>query len=294
MQPLRHGAVGVISPFCMRAVTRPVPAEWPSLLCQRFSVTVSAALPRLSYARIHAAFQEPCVPRLPHVDAVDQCHRQSWLEAQLAARVTVVWTNNCVSMLSAKSHAPTGYHVRLHRMFHQAPDTVWQALVAYIRHANTAARKTLHGYIQRHQHLIRQPSQRRRPSWSLQSRGHCFDLESIYHELNQTYFANRVEARITWSRRPPQRARTSIRFGSYHARERLIRIHRLLDQPFVPRYVVENVVFHEMLHQLIPCQRVNGRWYVHSPEFRRQEQRFQYHRQAEQWKRRHLARLLRG
>jgi hypothetical protein len=49
-----------------------------------------------------------------------------------------------------------------------------------------------------------------------------------------------------------------------------------------------------MLHQLIPRQRVNGRWRAHPPEFRQQERRFPYHRQAEQWERRHLVRLLRG
>jgi hypothetical protein len=49
-----------------------------------------------------------------------------------------------------------------------------------------------------------------------------------------------------------------------------------------------------MLHELIPSQRVKGRWCIHPPEFRRHEQRFQYHWEAEQWKRRHLSRLLRG
>jgi hypothetical protein len=74
----------------------------------------------------------------------------------------------------------------------------------------------------------------------------------------------------------------------------MIRIHPLLDQPFVPRYVVETIVFHEMLHQLIPRQRVNGRWRVHPPAFRLQERRFPYYRQAKQWQHRHLARLLGG
>jgi predicted metal-dependent hydrolase len=112
--------------------------------------------------------------------------------------------------------------------------------------------------------------------------------------LNQTYFGNRIQARITWSRRSLRRPRTSICFGSYHTRDRLIRVHWLLDQPFVPRYVVESVVFHEMLHQLIPRRRVNGRWCVHPPEFRRQQRCFPYYQQAERWKRCHLRRLLCG
>jgi hypothetical protein len=178
-------------------------------------------------------------------------------------------------------------------MFLQAPDTVWQALIAYIRHTDGTARGVLRSYIQGHQEHRCRPVQSPQRSDVLLARGHHFDLAAIYHELNQTYFANRIEARITWSRRPPRRPRTSIRFGSYHTRDRLIRIHPLLDQSFVPQYVVENVVYHEMLHQLIPRRQVNGRWYAHPPEFRRQEQQFRYHWQAEQWKRRHLSWLLR-
>jgi len=234
------------------------------------------------------------VPSLITLDSTDQSHRQAWLSGQLAAQVTLIWTDNRSSMLSARGNAATGYQVRLHRMFRQAPEAVWRALVAYLRNAEATASRTLRAYI-RHQHLLivspQQPLQR--PPL-LQPRGRYFDLAAIYHDLNQNYFVNRVQAHITWSRRPPQRQRTSIRFGSYEERERLIRIHRLLDQSFVPRYVVENVVFHEMLHQLIPRQYMNGRWYVHPPEFRRQERRFLYHQQAEQWQRQHLNRLLRG
>jgi hypothetical protein len=67
-----------------------------------------------------------------------------------------------------------------------------------------------------------------------------------------------------------------------------------LDQPFVPQYVVASVVFHEMLHQLIPRQRVNGRWSIHPPAFRQQERQFLHYQRAKQWQRQYLARLLRG
>jgi hypothetical protein len=177
-------------------------------------------------------------------------------------------------------------------MFRHAPDAVWHALVAYIVHADTAARAMLRDYIQGQYHLIRRPPQ---PYWRrLSSQGRTVDLEAIYQELNQTYFANRIQAHITWMRRPPQRQRTSIRFGSYDEQRRLIRISRLLDQPFVPHYVVASVVFHEMLHQLIPRQCIDGRWYTHPPAFRQQERRFLHYQRAQRWQQRHLARLLRS
>ena len=227
-------------------------------------------------------------------DVADQDYRQAWLSSQLAAPVTLIWTENRSSMLSARGNATIGYQVRLHRIFLPAPDGVWRALVAYLRHADATASRTIRAYIQQQKFLlagIQPPLQQAR---LLQSLGRYFDLAAIYDALNQHYFINRVQASITWSRRPPQRQRRSIRFGSYQERDRLIRIHCLLDQSFVPRYVVENVVFHEMLHQLIPRQYLNGRWSVHPPEFRRQERRFLYYQQAEQWQRQHLGRLLRG
>ena len=238
--------------------------------------------------------QEPHVHSLIPTDTADQGHRQAWLSAQLAAHVTLIWTDNRSSMLSARGNAATGYQVRLHRMFQQAPDAVWRALVAYLRHAEVPASQTLRAYIRQQHPLIVGPQQPLpgTPLWP--SQGRYFDLAVIYQELNQHYFVNRVQAHITWGRRPPQRQRMSIRFGSYQERARLIRIHCLLDQSFVPCYVVENVVFHEMLHQLIPRQYLHGRWYVHPPDFRRQERRFLYHQQAEQWQRQHLDRLLRG
>ena len=227
-------------------------------------------------------------------DAAGQDHRQAWLNAQLAAPVTLIWTENRSSILSARGNAQMGYQVRLHHLFRQAPDAVWDALVAYLRHADTTASRTIRAYIRQQQPLLAgfQPPPQHSPL--LQSQGRYYNLEAIYDELNQHYFINRVQAQITWSRRPPQRERSSIRFGSYQERDRLIRIHSLLDQAFVPRYVVENVVSHEMLHQLIPRQYMNGRWSVHPPEFRRQERRFLHYQQAEQWQRQHLSRLLRG
>lgn len=124
--------------------------------------------------------------------------------------------------------------------------------------------------------------------------GRHVDLEAIYQALNRDCFDNRVQARIVWSRQPPRRPRRSIRLGAYDSRKRLIRIHPLLDQAFVPRYVIEAIMFHEMLHQLNPPRRINGRWSVHTPAFRRAERQFPYFEQAEAWRRRHVGRLLRG
>ena len=284
------------SPECMRPVADILLPSEVFATVKPCSVVGMLRDAPLSYGATPVSFllQEPPVHSLITTDAVDQGNRQAWLSAQLVAHVTLIWTDNRSSMLSARGNAATGYQVRLHQIFCQAPEGVWRALVAYLRYADASASQTVRAYIRQQQPLLASLQPPLQRTSALQPRGCYFDLGAIYHDLNHNYFVNRVQAHITWSRRPPQRQRTSIRFGSYQERDRLIRIHRLLDQSFVPRYVVENVVFHEMLHQLIPRQYMNGRCYVHPPEFRRQERRFPYHQQAEQWQRQHLARLLRG
>ena len=220
--------------------------------------------------------------------------RRLWLSQQLSAPVSLVWTDNRSVMISVKGNAAAGYHLRIQQLFRQAPEPVWRALVAHVRGTDAGASAILRQYVRDHQHLLKPANRRRAPARVLQPRGRHFDLEAIYQALNRDYFDNRVQARITWGRQPSRRPRRSIRFGVYNHKERLLRIHPLLDQAFVPRFVVENVVFHEMLHQLHPPQRINGRWSIHTPAFRHAERRFPHFERAEAWQRRHLARLLRG
>jgi hypothetical protein len=241
---------------------------------------------------LDATFQELGVRSATRIYSADGSALTAWLEQQLAAPVSVVVTDNRSSLVSVKHRSACGYHLRVHHMFCQAPKSVWRALAAYVRGSEGTARQVLDAYIEAQQHLIRPPAPRRLPR--LYPDGRFFNLEQIYQDLNRTYFDARVVADITWGRRSPHRPRRSIRFGSYDANQRLIRIHHLLDRSFVPQYFVESVVFHEMLHQLIPRQRINGRWSVHPPAFRQAEQRFPSYEQALQWQQRHLARLLQG
>ncbi len=55
---------------------------------------------------------------------------------------------------------------------------------------------------------------------------------------------------------------------------RTIRIHPLLDDSRVPRTFVEYIVFHEMLHAVVPSDRSSGRRYDHPEAFRVLERSF--------------------
>jgi predicted metal-dependent hydrolase len=82
--------------------------------------------------------------------------------------------------------------------------------------------------------------------------------------------------------------------GVYFHDQKVIRIHPALDDGRVPRYFVEMVLFHEMLHQVFPpaVDRA-GRRIVHGHEFRAAERRFPGYERARAWEKAHLHLLLR-
>ncbi len=134
------------------------------------------------------------------------------------------------------------------------------------------------------------PIRRRSPSRS--ARGHIYDLSKIFRRLNGLYFDGQVRARLEWGRVISKRARRSREFGAYYYDERLIRIHPVLDQSWVPIHVVESILHHEMCHQVCQEQIVEGRRIIHTAEFRRKEREYSHHEEANAWLDQNLIQLL--
>lgn len=219
------------------------------------------------------------------------------LERRLAAAagepVMLSITDNRRSMIR-HSRRDGLLRVRVHHMFVDAPAVVQEALIRYVVHADREASNLVGRYINDNLHRIRA---RRRQRTKLLTRGEHHDLLAIFRQLNDKYFEGRVDALITWARKPvrPKSApRKAIKLGSYSAVERLIAIHPVLDRSWVPRYFLAFVIYHEMLHHLIPAVRDNGRAALHPPVFREREKAFRLYERACTWERAHVARLLRA
>ncbi len=58
---------------------------------------------------------------------------------------------------------------------------------------------------------------------------------------------------------------------------------RTLDNPQIPQIVVELVLYHELLHKHHGLKWINGKCMAHTPEFRRNERKFKYYQEAQQW-----------
>jgi len=173
-----------------------------------------------------------------------------------------------------------------------ADPIVTRALARYIGSNDPAASRVLGVFIDSQQHRVR-PLARAPQTPLLETCGRHFDLQEIYDDLNDRYFAGTISARITWGQRCGKpRRRNSIKMGSYSVEERLIRVHRSLDRAFVPRYFVEWIVYHEMLHQVHQAELVNGRRQFHTPAFLADEARFEHYQRARAWERAHLDEIL--
>ena len=101
-------------------------------------------------------------------------------------------------------------------------------------------------------------------------RGHHYHLEEIFDDLNRRFFHGLMgRPQLTWSR---NHARSSL--GHYDPAHNAIVISRVFDDPRVPRYAVEYILFHEMLHLKHPVELRGSRRCVHSREFRVEENSF--------------------
>jgi len=130
--------------------------------------------------------------------------------------------------------------------------------------------------IARQAHLVRQMRGRKRIA---SAQGRTYDLEAIFEQLNARFFHGLLaRPQMTWSR---DHARNSL--GHYDPAHNTIVVSRIFDHPRVPRYAVEYIVYHEMLHLKHPVRLRGSRRCVHSAEFQAEERLFPHLHHAKQF-----------
>jgi len=168
--------------------------------------------------------------------------------------------------------------VRLSDLLEGAPDTVLKAIAhillakMYRRPIEPAQAARYRRYVHSHEirskaHLVRRVRGRKR---IVSAQGRIYDLEAIFEDLNLRFFGGmQARPRMSWSH---GRARNLL--GHYDPAHNAIVVSRIFDQPAVPRYAVEYIVYHEMLHLRHPVELNGSRRCVHTAEFRAEEKLF--------------------
>ena len=169
-------------------------------------------------------------------------------------------------------------HVRISDLLEGSPDTVIEA-IAHILLAKIYRKpiQPLHStryrrYISSHDmtakaHLLRQLRGRKLIA---SAQGLVYDLDEAFEELNRRFFYGLLaRPQMTWSR---SHARNSL--AHYDPAHNAIVVSRIFDHPRVPRYALEYIVYHEMLHLKHPVKLRGSRRCVHGPEFQAEEKLF--------------------
>jgi len=177
--------------------------------------------------------------------------------------------------------------VRLSDLLEGAPEPVLRAIAHILfakmyrkpierQQATWYRRYVSSQHIREKAHLLRQMRGRKRIETPL---GQVHNLENIFDELNTRFFYGLLaRPELTWSQ---DHARNSL--GHYDPAHNAIVVSRIFDQARVPRYALEYIVYHEMLHLKHPVKLRGSRRCVHSPEFQAEEKLFPRLQEAKQF-----------
>lgn len=169
-------------------------------------------------------------------------------------------------------------HVRLSDILEHAPDTVHCAIAHILlaklykkpiapaqadRYRRYASSET----VSKQAEHVRQTRGRKR---IYTPRGHHYHLDEVFESLNARFFHGLMgRPTLTWSAHHARRM-----LGHYDAAHNTIVVSRVFDRPDTPRFAIEYLLYHEMLHLKHPVRVKGGRRCVHSREFQAEERLF--------------------
>jgi hypothetical protein len=101
-------------------------------------------------------------------------------------------------------------------------------------------------------------------------KGETYDLDEVFESVNTRFFHGLLgRPLLTWSEHLAKRC-----LGHYDAAHNTIMVSRVFDRKTTPRYAVEYLMYHEMLHLKHPVRVKAGRRCVHSRDFKAEENLF--------------------
>ena len=177
--------------------------------------------------------------------------------------------------------------VRISDILHDAPGSVLAALTVILLHkifrrkSPAAPLRVYRAWVEREDvarrtHEVRSARSRKQLTSPV---GQVFDLTPLFDQLNARYFEGELRVKsLSWSRRKSRR-----NLGHYDPVHDAVIVSKRLDHPLVPQFVVEFVLYHEMLHVAFRESACQGRRRVHHAEFRRAEKRFGCYLQAKRF-----------
>lgn len=213
------------------------------------------------------------------------------LENDLNKSVKLKINNNRSTMLSVKWGAECT-KVSMHRFFLDAPSNVMDELACYIKKEHSTMTPSVKSFIEEsvqrmdYTHILKKDK--------LEVVGKHYNLQALMDRVNEEYFQGVYDLHITWFQGRRRSVRSQFTFGLYHAPLKLVKINRLLDRADIPEFILSFVIYHEMLHHVVPsyCDE-KGIRKIHNKEFKSMEKQFREYDRAKLWIEENRERLFR-
>lgn len=213
------------------------------------------------------------------------------LSTFLKKSIWIRWNQNRSTIISVLKQTEKYISLSLHEMFLKANREEIEALGVFIRRKTGHCQKILNQFIYeknrscRHSKIVS----------TISPQGAVYHLQEILDQCNAQYFESCLDLKITWKTGRLRKNRKTLILGVYDSQAHLIKIDQILDCERVPRYYVEYVVFHEMLHALLGDKIDDkGRRCVHHAEFKKKEKTFLEYPAAKAWEKSVKKQLLQG
>lgn len=168
--------------------------------------------------------------------------------------------------------------VRLSDLLEAAPSSVLEA-IAHILIAKLYRKPIAPAHNDRYRRYTSSEAVSRQAEQARQTRGRkqihtaagrYYHLDEVFEAVNHRFFHGLLGRPVlTWSAHHARRT-----LGHYDAAHNTIVVSRVFDAPHVPRYAIEYLMYHEMLHLKHPVRVRAGRRCIHSREFQAEERLF--------------------
>lgn len=225
-----------------------------------------------------------------------ECSLTAKLRGHLKIDVELVINENRSTMLNVLEKKRGRARLSVHKMFLDAPDEVIGAVAHYVRGTRrnkSAHNLVLRGFIQ--ENLSRFDVSNRLNPHRLVQVGRFYDLNPLYQQINQRYFEGKLDLLFTWYGNWGRNSRRRVTFGLYQDNLKLVKMHRILDDPFFPDYFVAFILYHEMLHAVVPGYvDENGYFRIHGPAFKERERLFEHYERAITWEKKNKKHFFRS
>jgi hypothetical protein len=193
------------------------------------------------------------------------------------------------------------------RCFNDAPEEIKNRLIDWallpcrprgqhksaVRRQRSLLEKELWNYLGSLPNAPRRTSRFNPDTFPSDSRGRVFDLQEVFATVNAAHFNGALSALVRWGKARSKMSYHMTKNDAKGNKVNLITIAGVYNHPEVPRFAIEAIMYHEMLHIAIPPHKNNGRNVIHGKEFKEREKIFSHYPEWRKWEREKLPWLAR-